>query len=105
MNEPRARILVVDDEEMNRRLLTGILIANRHQATAVGSVPEAKQALKEQEFELVLTDMTMPGESGLDLVRYINLAHPDIATVMVTARDDAELAQSVIWSGCYGYIT
>jgi putative two-component system response regulator len=105
MNEPRARILVVDDEEPNRRLLVEILNANGHTATAVSGVSEAKAMLAKQPVELVLTDMTMPGETGLDLVRYVNLAYPDIATVMVTASDDAELAQSVIWSGCYGYVT
>ena len=100
-----ARILVVDDEESNRRLLVALLTRQGHTPTPVGSVSEAKRVLGESEFDLVLTDMTMPGESGLDLIRHVSQAYPNTATVMVTGRDDTQLAQSVILNGCYGYIT
>jgi len=51
-----------------------------------------------------LTDMDMPGSSGLDLIMQINQAHPDTATVMVTGMDDAQLAQTALEIGAYGYI-
>jgi len=100
----RSKLLIVDDEEPVRRALERILERRGYDCTTASDVGSAREALATNEFALVLSDMNMPGESGLDLVKSIVLDHPRTATVMCTGLDDAELARAAIEIGAYGYI-
>ena len=99
-----AKLLLVDDEEPVLRALERILGRKGYDCTLAEDVSSARQKLAEETFDLVLSDMNMPGESGLDLVKSIVAEHPDTATVMCTGLDDAELARNAIEIGAYGYI-
>jgi putative two-component system response regulator len=99
-----ARILVVDDEEPIRRVIARLLQRNGYECETAGDADEAMLLLKEKAFALVLTDMDMPGTSGLDLIMQIVAMFEDIATVMVTGMDDAKLADTALKIGAYGYI-
>ena len=99
-----AKLLIVDDEEPVRRALQRILERNGYECTVAEDVTEARSALATDRFALVLSDVNMPGESGLDLVTSIVAEYPDIATVMCTGLDDADLARAAIDIGAYGYI-
>ncbi|MDP2798921.1 MAG: response regulator, partial [Deltaproteobacteria bacterium] len=98
------KVLVVDDEEPVRRLLRQILENNGYNCTLAASAAEARERLKEQSFELVLCDMKMPGESGLDFIRYGLAGHRDTAAVMITAMDDPSIAEAALETGAYDYI-
>lgn len=98
------RILIVDDEEPIRLLIGEILEMNGCKCTQVSNAAEARTFLKEQDFELILCDINMPGESGLDLVRYVIANFPNMAAVMVTALDDTMLADDALEIGVYDYI-
>jgi putative two-component system response regulator len=100
----RPTILVVDDEEPIRRVLCRVLERNGYEADAAADAEEALLMLKQNEVQLVLTDMDMPGTSGLDLIMQIVASYPDTATVMVTGMDDANLASTALEIGAYGYI-
>lgn len=67
-----------------------------------GSLSEAKDRMNEEEFSLVLTDVNMPGGSGLDLL--MGIGGRDIATVMVSGADDPRLAATALDLGAYGYM-
>jgi len=97
-------ILVVDDEASIRTLLSRILEKDGHQCTAVSDVKEARTSMKETHFDLLLCDIKMPGESGIDLIRSVKSKYPDTAVVMVTVIDDQETAKTVLKMGIYGYI-
>ncbi len=99
-----ADILVVDDEEQVRRILGRILERNRYKITLASNAAEAKKLLGEQPFDLVFCDVIMPGESGIDLARYIATTYPDTAVIMLTAVDDPKIAENAIEVGVYGYI-
>ena len=99
-----AKLLLVDDEEPVLRALERILTRKGYDCTTAEDVTSAREALAKGSFDLVLSDMNMPGESGLDLVKTIVAEHPDTATVMCTGLDDAELARTAIDIGAYGYI-
>jgi putative two-component system response regulator len=99
-----ARILVVDDEAPVRRLLARLLEQNGYSCAMAGDAREATAAMETEQFDLLLTDMNMPGESGLDLIRTASRAQPDLATVMVTGLDDRALANAALELGAYGYI-
>ena len=67
-----------------------------------GSLTEAKERMGEEEFSLVLTDVNMPGGSGLDLL--MGIGETDVATVMVSGADDPRLAATALDLGAYGYM-
>ncbi len=97
-------LLIVDDEDLIRRMLGRMLRRKGYDVTLAGSAKEAREALKAQTFELVLSDVNMPGESGLDLVHFITETYPDTAAVMVTGVDDPKIANTALEVGAYGYI-
>ena len=98
------RILVVDDEAPIRRVLCRLLERHGYECEGAADAEEAILALKHRPFALVLTDMDLPGSSGLDLIIQINDSFPETATVMVTGMDDAKLAETALDIGAYGYI-
>jgi DNA-binding NarL/FixJ family response regulator len=98
------KILVVDDEASVRSLLSRILEKDGYQCTTVSDVRKARTSLKETHFDLLLSDIKMPGESGLDLIRSVKTDYPDMAVVMVTVIDDQDTAKSALEMGIYGYI-
>ncbi len=98
------RILIVDDDESTRRLLGRLLESYGYACTLSANANEARLHLNEQEFSLILCDVNMPGESGLDLLRHVLREHPLTAAVMVTGLDDPQLANIALEIGAYGYI-
>lgn len=97
-------VLIVDDEPHVRQLLATILQQADYRCQSVETVAAARHALKDRNFDLVLADINLPEESGIDLARYINEHHPETGVVMVTAVDDPDQAKEVLAIGVYGYI-
>jgi len=102
--KPIYSILIVDDEPSLRNLLTIILKSEGYQCATAENAAMAKQVLREKTFDLLLTDMNMPGESGSDLIRYVQAHYPRTAAIMVTIIDDPSQAREVLDLGIYGYI-
>lgn len=98
------RLLIVDDDALTRRLLERVLCEDEYECATAADVSEARDLLCQTEFQLVLTDMTMPGDTGLDLIGYIRDHHPNVAVVMVTGHDDPDLARLALDIGAYGYV-
>ena len=101
---PEARILVVDDEEPIRRSLVRVLDRAGYVCATAGSAAEARQLLTKAEFDLMLCDVTMPGESGFSLLAHAHEVQPDLAVIMVTAVESREVVQPATRNGAYGYI-
>jgi putative two-component system response regulator len=95
-------ILVVDDDEGSRRVMARLLHRAGFVCITAGSLTEAKERMAEEEFALVLTDVNMPGGSGLDLL--MGIGESDVATVMVSGADDPRLAATALDLGAYGYM-
>ncbi len=98
------RILVVDDEGPIRRLLRKFLEEAGFATRLAESVAAARLELDTAQFDLVLCDLDMPGESGLELLRYLKTSCPDTGRVMVTGTSDPEIAGEILEIGVYGYI-
>lgn len=97
-------ILVVDDEEPIRRLLGYLLQSHGYGVALAGDAREARQKLDERPYALMLCDVNMPGESGMDLVRNLLGERPDTAAIMVTGLDSSVLANAALDMGAFGYI-
>ena len=99
------KILVVDDEKQVRELTRELLEIHGYSCVLAANSLEARNFLEQETFELILCDITMPGESGLDFIRYALSEHPSTAAVMVTATDDPVIADVALEMGVYDYIT
>lgn len=99
-----ASILIVDDEEQIRRMLSRILERHGYACTVAADAREARKCLEAQAFDLVLSDVNMPGESGVELARHIDSEYEDTAVIMATGVDDPQVADTAIQVGIYGYI-
>ena len=98
------RVLIVDDEEPIRRLLAYMLQSHGYEVVVAAEAKEARVRLDESPFALVLCDVNMPGESGMDLVRHTFRQHPHTAAIMVTGLDSPLLANAALDMGAFGYI-
>lgn len=87
MTESRPRILVIDDEQHQLDTVCRGLLLYGYHCEGVSSVQAAVDALDSDEgdgFDLILTDLTMPGRSGLELVRRVLKDRPGLPIVVVT---------------------
>ena len=91
-----SRILVVDDEANIRRLLERFLARLGHDVVTAPAVPEALALLEGEPFDLVLTDLRMPGPSGLDLLAEVRARRPETRTMLMSAHADMESASAAI---------
>jgi putative two-component system response regulator len=99
------RILVVDDDPQVGRLLARILTEAGYEVTTVTSAAEAHLELRSGDVALLLADVNMPGESGIELVRHTAIERPNVATVMISGLDDPGVAEVALENGAYGYLT
>jgi putative two-component system response regulator len=100
----KINILIVDDEKTIQDMLGHLLEINGYSCRTASDAGEARSIMKEHDFELVLCDVNMPGESGIDLIKYLCGAYSGTAVIMVTAEDDKELAETALDMGAYGYV-
>lgn len=99
----RQRILAVDDRPEILRLIERSL-GSAYEVAPATDVPAARARLTECPFDLVLCDIEMPGESGLELAREMAAEHPHTAVVLVTGEDDPEVAEHAFELGVSGYL-
>lgn len=99
-----ANILILDDEQFILELLREILELNGYRCACAAGAGEARKLLEILNFDLVLCDINMPGESGLDFCRFLLSAHPDMAVVMVTGIEDPLVAKDALDIGVYDYL-
>ena len=98
------RVLIIDDEEPIRRLLGYMLQSHGYESVLASDAREARLRLTETSFALILCDVNMPGESGMDLVRNVLGLYPHTAVIMVTGLDSTVLANAALDMGAFGYI-
>lgn len=100
----KTRILIVDDEPHICEILCRWLRFEGYSCTMALCGDEALKALKENPFDLVLSDILMPGMSGMDLLQIMEPLFPDVAVLMVTAVDDLSTGVLAVELGAYGYV-
>jgi putative two-component system response regulator len=104
VNGHASRILIAEDNEQIRALLRHLLDGYGYSCEAVANAHDARELLGTTGFDLLLSDVNMPGGSGLELAQHVLEHHPDTAVVMVTAVDDPNVAEQALERGAYGYV-
>jgi putative nucleotidyltransferase with HDIG domain len=97
------RILIVDDEAEITEILADLL-SEDYDCSRAGSAEEALTRLRDDEFQLVISDITMPGMSGLDMIPHVKELAPDTVVVMISGMQTVESAISALRVGAFDYL-
>ncbi len=98
-------ILVVDDDPAMRHLLSVILTDHGWDARAVASAPDALREIEARDYDLVLTDVRMPGMDGLGLLREMQRLHSDLTVIVMSAYGAQDSAIEAMKAGAYDYLS
>ena len=102
----RKRVLLVDDHPFMRAGLAGLIDRQPDMQVCgeAGNPAEALQAIAREKPDLLLTDLTMPGRSGLEFIKDVKAAHADLAILIVSMHDETVFAERALRAGARGYI-
>jgi DNA-binding NtrC family response regulator len=98
------RVLVVDDEPMIVSLLSTVLREKGWDVTEARSGTDGIDQLDRARFDVILTDLVMPGDSGIDLLRAAKEIHPDVEVILMTGYATADTAIEAMRNGAFHYI-
>jgi excisionase family DNA binding protein len=101
----RPRILVVDDEQAVRDLLAKTLTMADYDVDTAADGPAALDRLRAAEYDLLITDLKMPGMDGLTVIREARKVRPDVSVVIITGYSTEASAIEAINLGVAGYLT
>lgn len=104
MEQDAPRILVVDDEFAICQVIQDYLSLRKFVVATAGNFEEATALLSSREFDVLLSDIRMPGKSGTELLRYTRRHFPRVATILFTGYADIGLAVSSMQEGAYDFI-
>lgn len=99
-----AKILVVDDDVVGLEAIVHFLRINGHTCVQAMNAREARHLLDTMEFDLVITDQHMPGESGLQLLSYVFENHSKIAGIIITGSNDCGVQSMALEMGALAYM-
>ena len=102
---PEGRILVVDDEDSQRTVLAGFLKKRGFTVTTAASAEDALKAAHAAPPDLVLTDLRMPGMTGVDLMKRLRSANPELQVIVMTAFGTVANAVDAMKHGAADYLT
>ena len=100
-----ARILIVEDDVSLRRVIQAQIAHMGVDVSTAGDVPGALKILESANHELVMTDLNLPGQSGLDLLRTVRTGYPETTVVLMTAYGSVQTAVEAMKNGAYDYLT
>jgi len=98
------RILFVDDEENLRFIFKKVFEKHEYQIETASDFNTALQLMSANTFDLVVTDITMPGKSGIDLLRDIKKINPETYVILITGNPSLESATEAVRQGAFDYL-
>ena len=102
---PKARVLVVDDERLTRETTVRQLKDAGYGADAAENAYRALERVEDGAFEVVVTDLRMPGMDGLELLRTLRRRQPEVDVVLMTAYATVQTAVAAMQEGAADYLT
>lgn len=107
MNSKETAILIVDDHKETgavMRTFLGLNIKTDHASVVVSTAEEAIERLESSFFHVVLTDIQLPGASGLELCNHVHQNFPNTVTIIVSAMTDIKYAIEAMRCGAFDYV-
>jgi len=101
------KVLIIDDHEIFRQGLKKIISENFHdvQFAEAVSAEEAFSLYSKENWDIVITDINLPGRSGIDIVKDLNQNHPEIPILVLSMYPEEQFALRVIKAGASGYLS
>jgi DNA-binding NtrC family response regulator len=99
------KILVVEDDQSQRRIVEYNLKQRGFEITSVESAEKALQILTKGSFSLLISDMKLPGQSGIELLKHTRASYPEMPVIFMTAFGTIEKAVEAMRLGAFDYIT
>jgi len=100
-----SRILVVDDEDSLRRVLQVQLEQDGYSVVTAASAQQAFSLLQLRGYDLVITDLRMPGLSGIEVLKQVKSQYPETVVIVLTAFGSVETAVEAMKAGAYDFLT
>lgn len=101
----KGKILIAEDNDTIRKLLSRLLSSNGYEVVPVDNGLEARKKLIGESFDMVLSDILMPGLDGIELLKEVKTNFGDIPVVLITGNQSLENAKEAIHWGAFDYIT
>ncbi|UFS71236.1 sigma-54 dependent transcriptional regulator [Geomonas sp. RF6] len=101
----QTRILLIEDEEGSREALLALLKGSGFSIKGCGSGEEALKCLKEERFDIVISDLFLPDKSGLEILTTVKADSPATEVILITGHASAETAVKAMKEGAFDYIT
>jgi DNA-binding NtrC family response regulator len=101
----KPHILIVDDEQNTREGLQSALDVNDYNITLADSAEKALAILNAERVDVMITDLLMPGKTGIELMEEARTISPDTLSIMITAYGTVETAVEAMKAGAYDYLT
>ncbi|WP_305041200.1 sigma-54-dependent transcriptional regulator [Geoalkalibacter sp.] len=99
------QILVIDDEGHNRQALSLLLSHSGYQVQSAASGEEALEIMQKTPFEIIISDLFLPGVSGIDILKRVKEESPYTSVILITGNASAETAVEAMKEGAFDYIT
>ena len=103
IDRPAVRVTVVDDEPLARDVLVRAARSWQYECQAAGTAEQALELLEARPTPIVVTDLRMPGQGGVWLLREVRRRWPETAVIVVTAGDDSDAALECLRHGAHHY--
>ena len=102
---PRIRILVVDDDSLVRETFAAILSDEGYEVDCADSATNALMLLSQAAYDVMLCDMFMPDQNGLELLHKTHLLYPDIPVILITGHGSVDMARNALNQGASDFLT
>jgi nitrogen regulation protein NR(I) len=100
-----AKVLVIDDEVNLRKVLAAMLRRDGYDVTVAADGEQGLAEFQKNGADIVVTDLVMPKAGGMEVLRAINAANPDVPVIIITAHGTVDSAVEAIKAGAFDYIT
>jgi len=104
MDDGNKRILIVEDDEEMRALLRDVIEEEGYKTDSVNNGSEAFRKLTKESFDLIITDVRMPGLTGLDILPGIKRLQPEAPIIVITAFGSEEVQRKAFERGANAYL-
>lgn len=104
MQPSTARILIVEDDDVQREAIRAVLESAGHEVVDSNSCEQALEHVKGGKFDLMVTDIRLPGQSGIELVRLVRAVDPSLCAIAVTLYADIDAAVHAMREGAIDFV-
>jgi EAL domain-containing protein (putative c-di-GMP-specific phosphodiesterase class I)/ActR/RegA family two-component response regulator len=102
---PRGRVLIVDDDPAQIRTIGRVLRLHGYEVESAGNGAEASRVLRPDAFDVILSDIAMPGMDGIQLLKFVRDRNLDVPVVLITGEPAVSTAVKALEFGAFHYLT